>query len=112
MTYPPWLDDFLFTYENLIHSLGINGLLALSMYVVLAVGQLSLGQAAFMGLGAYSSALMTMQLGLAVLAGAAGVGGDAGGVRADHRAADACGCPACIWRSRRSGWARCCARST
>jgi branched-chain amino acid transport system permease protein len=62
MTLPPWLDDFLWTYQNLVHSLGINGLLALSMYVVLAVGQLSLGQAAFMGLGAYSSALMTLQL--------------------------------------------------
>jgi branched-chain amino acid transport system permease protein len=62
MTMPPWLDDFLWTYQNLIYGLGINGLLALAMYVVLAVGQLSLGQAAFMGLGAYSSALMTMQL--------------------------------------------------
>lgn len=59
---PPWLDDFLWTYQNLVHALGINGLLALSMYVVLAVGQLSLGQAAFMGLGAYSSALMTLKL--------------------------------------------------
>lgn len=58
-----WLDDFLWTYQNLIHSLGINGLLALSMYVVLAVGQLSLGQAAFMGLGAYSAALMSLKLG-------------------------------------------------
>ncbi|MCW3473546.1 branched-chain amino acid ABC transporter permease [Limobrevibacterium gyesilva] len=62
MIIPPWLDDFLWTYQNLIHALGINGLLALSMYVVLAVGQLSLGQAAFMGLGAYSSALMTLKL--------------------------------------------------
>ncbi len=61
---PPWLDDFLWTYQNLVHALGVNGLLALSMYVVLAAGQLSLGQAAFMGLGAYSSALMTLQLGL------------------------------------------------
>ena len=60
---PGWLDDFLWTYQNLVHALGVNGLLALSMYVVLAAGQLSLGQAAFMGLGAYSSALMTMQLG-------------------------------------------------
>jgi branched-chain amino acid transport system permease protein len=59
---PPWLDDFLWTYQNLVYALGVNGLLALSMYVVLAVGQLSLGQAAFMGLGAYSSALMTLQL--------------------------------------------------
>jgi len=59
---PGWLDDFLFTYQNLVYSLGINGLLALSMYVVLAVGQLSIGQAAFMGLGAYSGALMSVQL--------------------------------------------------
>lgn len=64
---PPWLDDFLWTYQNLVHALGINGLLALSMYVVLAVGQLSLGQAAFMGLGAYSSAIMTLKLGLPFL---------------------------------------------
>ena len=64
MIIPPWLDDFLFAYGNLVHALGVNGLLALSMYVVLAVGQLSLGQAAFMGLGAYSSALMTLTLGL------------------------------------------------
>ena len=64
MTVPPWLDDLLFTYSNLVHAVGINGLLALSMYVVLAAGQLSLGQAAFMGLGGYSSALMTLQWGL------------------------------------------------
>jgi branched-chain amino acid transport system permease protein len=64
---PPWLDDLLFTYQNLVHALGVNGLLALSMYVVLAVGQLSLGQAAFMGLGAYSSALMTLNLKLPFL---------------------------------------------
>ena len=64
MTVPPWLDDFLFTYGNLVDAAGINGLLALSMYVVLAAGQLSLGQAAFMGLGAYSSALMTLNGGL------------------------------------------------
>ena len=63
MTMPAWLDDWLFAYGNLVHALGVNGLLALSMYVVLAVGQLSLGQAAFMGLGAYSSALMTLSLG-------------------------------------------------
>ncbi len=59
------LDDFLFTYQNLVYSLGVNGLLALSMYVVLALGQLSLGQAAFMGLGAYVSALLTVKLGVA-----------------------------------------------
>lgn len=64
---PAGLDDFLWTYGNLIHALGVNGILALSMYVVLAVGQLSLGQAAFMGLGAYSSALMTLKLKLPFL---------------------------------------------
>jgi branched-chain amino acid transport system permease protein len=64
---PGWLDDFLWTYQNLVHALGINGLLALSMYVVLAVGQLSLGQAAFMGLGAYSSAIMTLKFKLPFL---------------------------------------------
>jgi branched-chain amino acid transport system permease protein len=31
MTMAEWLDDFLFTYETLIHALGVNGLLALSM---------------------------------------------------------------------------------
>ncbi len=61
---PAFLDDFLFTYETLVHSLGVNGLLALSMYVVLAMGQLSLGQAAFMGIGAYTSALLTLKLGV------------------------------------------------
>ena len=63
-SWPSSMDDLLWTYGNVIHDLGINGLLALSMYVVLAVGQLSLGQAAFMGLGAYSSALLTLKLGL------------------------------------------------
>ena len=53
-----WFDNFFFTYQNLIYSVGVDGLLALSMYVVLSVGQLSLGQAAFMGLGAYSSAII------------------------------------------------------
>ena len=62
MSVPPWLADLFWTYQNVIVSLGVNGLLALSMYVVLAAGQLSLGQAAFMGLGAYASALLTLRL--------------------------------------------------
>jgi branched-chain amino acid transport system permease protein len=56
-----WFDDFFFTYQALIYGLGVNGLLALSMYVVLAIGQLSLGQAAFMGIGAYVSVLLTLK---------------------------------------------------
>jgi branched-chain amino acid transport system permease protein len=68
------LDDFFWTYQSLIYSVGINAILALSMYVVLAVGQLSLGQAAFMGIGAYTGALLTLKFGLPfplVLAGSA-----------------------------------------
>ena len=65
-------DNFLFTYQSLLFALGVNGLLALAMYVVLAIGQLSLGQAAFMGIGAYTSALLTLKGGvpfpLAILA--------------------------------------------
>src|SRR5260221_7535525 len=57
-----WLDDFMFAYQNVVHALGINGLLALSIYCVLALGQLSLGQAAFMGIGAYSAGVITAKL--------------------------------------------------
>ena len=59
------LSDFFFAYGSLIYSLGINAILGLSMYVVLAVGQLSLGQAAFMGIGAYTGAILSTKLGLA-----------------------------------------------
>ncbi|KMO32562.1 amino acid ABC transporter [Methylobacterium variabile] len=57
-------DDFYWTYQSLIHAIGVNGILALSVYVVLAVGQLSLGQAAFMGVGAYTGALLTVKFGV------------------------------------------------
>src|SRR5579859_4896979 len=55
-------DSFFFSYQSLIFAVGVNGLLALSMYTVLAVGQLSLGQAAFMGIGAYVSTLLTLDM--------------------------------------------------
>ena len=57
-------DDFYCTYQNVVHSVAVNGILALSVYVVLAIGQLSLGQAAFMGMGAYFGAIVTTKLGL------------------------------------------------
>lgn len=57
-------DDLLFAYGSLIYGIGVNAILALSMYVVLALGQLSMGQAAFMGVGAYSGALLTLHAGL------------------------------------------------
>lgn len=58
------LADFFFTYETLINAIGINALLALSLYIMLAEGQLALGQAAFMGIGAYGSALLSTRLDL------------------------------------------------
>lgn len=60
----PFIDDLLFAYGSLIYGIGVNAILALSMYVVLALGQLSMGQAAFMGVGAYSGALLTLHVGL------------------------------------------------
>jgi branched-chain amino acid transport system permease protein len=62
---PVWLDDFLWAYGSLVYGLGVNAILGLSMYAVLALGQLSLGQAAFMGIGAYTSAILTVKFGVA-----------------------------------------------
>ena len=61
---PLVFEDLLFAYGSLIYGLGVNAILAISMYIVLALGQLSLGQAAFMGVGAYTSVLLTLHLGL------------------------------------------------
>ena len=58
------MTDLLATYGNLINFLGINALLGLSIYATLATGQLSLGNAAFMGIGAYTAALLGMRLGM------------------------------------------------
>ena len=56
----------------------INILLALSVYITLSSGQLSLGSAGFMGIGAYTSALLTIHFDLpiflGILAGAAVAG--------------------------------------
>ena len=60
---PQWLDDFLWAYGSFVYGLGVNAILGLSMYAVLALGQLSLGQAAFMGIGAYASAVLTVKFG-------------------------------------------------
>ena len=53
------LSDLYWTYQNVIHGVAVNGILALSVYVVLSIGQLALGQAAFMGIGAYFGAIAT-----------------------------------------------------
>jgi branched-chain amino acid transport system permease protein len=58
------LSDIYWTYQNIIHGIAVNGILGLSVYVVLSIGQLALGQAAFMGIGAYFGAIATTKLGL------------------------------------------------
>lgn len=51
------------TYSTLVFTIGVHMMLALSIYLTLACGLLSLGNAAFMGIGAYTSALLTLHLG-------------------------------------------------
>jgi branched-chain amino acid transport system permease protein len=66
--------DFLLTYESLVGFIGLNGLLALSVYATLSCGQLSLANAGFMAIGAYTASLLTMNAGwpfAATLLGAA-----------------------------------------
>ena len=47
----------------------INIILALSIYVTLSSGQLSFGSAGFMGIGAYTSALLTIHYDLPIVVG-------------------------------------------
>jgi branched-chain amino acid transport system permease protein len=51
-------------YSNLVLTLGTSALLALSIYLTLSCGMLAMANAAFMGIGAYVSALLTMLVGL------------------------------------------------
>ncbi len=98
------LDDFYWTYQSLIHAVGVNAILALSVYVVLAVAS-SLSSSRLHGVGAYTGALLTVKFGvpfgLAMLASAlvpALLALVVGGRR--------CGSPASTSPSRRSGSAR------
>src|SRR6266496_4335945 len=69
-----WLESFWATYSTLVLSVGTNVLLALSIYLTLACGLLTVANAAFMGLGAYTAGLLTINTGtpflLALLLGA------------------------------------------
>ena len=58
-----WLADFWAIYNTLIFTVGVNGLLALSIWLTLACGLLSLANAAFMCIGANVAALLTVNLG-------------------------------------------------
>ena len=55
--------NFWAVYSNVVLTIGINALLALSIWLTLSCGLLSIGNAAFMGIGAYTAALITMNLG-------------------------------------------------
>lgn len=47
----------------------INIILGVSIYITLSTGQLTLGSAGFMGIGAYTSAILTINLGLPLVVG-------------------------------------------
>ena len=55
-------------YVGLVAVVGINAIVVMGLAFLMATGQLSLGHAAFVGLGAYSSALLTLRFGVPVLA--------------------------------------------
>ncbi|MDF2930375.1 MAG: urea transporter, permease protein UrtC [Anaerospora sp.] len=44
----------------------INAILGISIYLTLSTGQLSLGNAGFMSVGAYTSALLSLKMGLPI----------------------------------------------
>ena len=58
------LQNFWDVYGNMVLSLGTNSLLALSIWLTLNCGMLAVANAAFMGIGAYTSALLTMKFGV------------------------------------------------
>src|SRR5574341_1104884 len=70
-----WLASFWATYSTLMLSVGTNVLLALSIYLTLSCGLLTVANAAFMGIGAYAAALLNLHTGahfyIALLSGAA-----------------------------------------
>ncbi|MES2939669.1 MAG: branched-chain amino acid ABC transporter permease [Pseudomonadota bacterium] len=58
-----WFDGFWSIYSNLVLTVGINALLALSIWLTLSCGLLAMANAAFMGVGAYTAAILTMNYG-------------------------------------------------
>jgi branched-chain amino acid transport system permease protein len=56
-----WLQETYLTYQSTLGYIGINGLLALSVYTTLSCGQLALSSAGFMAIGAYAAALLTLE---------------------------------------------------
>jgi branched-chain amino acid transport system permease protein len=55
------LQELYATYESTLAYIGINALLALSVYATLSCGQLALSSAGFMAIGAYAATLLTKE---------------------------------------------------
>ncbi|MDD4599478.1 hypothetical protein SDC9_03916 [bioreactor metagenome] len=53
-------------YLQIVMFVMINAMLGISIYLTLATGQLSLGNAGFMSVGAYTSALLTLKVGVPI----------------------------------------------
>ena len=74
LTMLEWWDGIWATYDAFILGIGVSAMLALSIYVTLSCGLLSLANAAFMGIGAYTSAFVTLNsdlpFGVALASGA------------------------------------------
>ncbi len=62
------LQELWATYQSVVAFIGVNALLALSVYATLSCGQLSLANAGFMAIGAYAGALLTQKTGLPLAA--------------------------------------------
>ncbi len=58
-----WLNPY---YQQIAMFIIINAILGISIYLTLSTGQLSLGNAGFMSIGAYTSALLTIKAGLPI----------------------------------------------
>ena len=58
------LDNFWSVYSNLVLTMGTSALLALSIWLTLSCGMLAMANAAFMGIGAYTSAILTTTYGV------------------------------------------------
>lgn len=54
-----WLADVAAAYESTLAYIGLNSLLALSVYATLSCGQLALSNAGFMAIGAYAATLLS-----------------------------------------------------
>jgi branched-chain amino acid transport system permease protein len=59
------LADLYATYQSTLAYIGLNSLLALSVYTTLSCGQLALSNAGFMAIGAYGATLITKEADLA-----------------------------------------------